>query len=351
MNPGHTPSALPRNVVLEGDAGSVIRTLPTSSVDMVLTSPPYFRLRDYGVPGQLGAEPHVDEWVGRLHQVTREVHRILTPSGSLWLNLGDSYATHPRQGAARKSLLLGPERLARALVADGWHLRNKLIWHKTNPVPTSVRDRLASTWEVIYLLTPNPSYHFDLDSLRIPHRSRPPRPRPAPKRLPKDYGHESWRGSNADSTTGLDRLKQLGRSGHLLGKNPGDVWPIATSRTGRGHHATYPVALAERAILAGCPEARCTACRLPWRRGMLRATDGSATRMSLGPTCDCAAPQEPGLVLDPFMGTGTTAVAAERHGRDWLGIELNPDFVRIAGKRITRARAEHPSSARGSPAA
>lgn len=333
----------PRNQVRVGDARELLDTIPESSVDMVLTSPPYFRLRDYDMRDQLGTEAHVGDWVAHLRGVCTQLRALLTPTGTLWLNLGDTYATHPRQGAARKSLLLGPERLVRALVADGWHLRSKIIWQKTNPVPTSVTDRLTSTWEVIYLLSPQARYYFDLDSIRVPHSSSPPRPRRSLQQLPADYGQERWRGSNADTTTGLDELKRLGRAGHPLGKNPGDVWPIATSRAGTGHHATYPLTLAERAICAGCPELRCSACRSPWRRHLTRHGNGTATREPLSPTCGCQAPREPGLVLDPFLGTGTTAVAAERLRRDWQGIELNPDFARMAEQRI--------AAARGSPAA
>lgn len=340
-----------RNRVLVGDARRLVSGLAASSVDMVLTSPPYFRLRNYDVADQLGTEAHIDDWVAQLGEVVRQLGRVLTPTGTLWLNLGDTYATHPSQGADRKSLLLGPERLVRALVADGWHLRNKIIWQKTNPVPTSVADRLASTWEVIYLLSPSTRYFFDLDAVRVPHTSGSPQPRQPRSALPIDYGRERWRGSNADSTTGLDELKRLGRPGHPLGKNPGDVWSIATSRAGKGHHATYPLQLAERALRAGCPEARCTTCRAPWHHPLIRHGDGTATRRPLTPTCDCRAAIEPGLVLDPFLGTGTTAVAAESLGRDWLGFELSSEFAHMAEQRISAARAVRTGTARASPAA
>ena len=339
--------SITRNRVLTGDARDLLATIPDHSVDMVLTSPPYFRLRDYDVSGQFGTEAHIDGWVEHLHDVCTQLRRTLIPTGTLWLNLGDTYATHKSQGAARKSLLLGPERLVRALVADGWHLRNKIIWQKTNPVPTSVTDRLTSTWEVIYLLSLNSHYYFDLDSIRAPHTSRPPNPR---SERPGTGSREPWRGSNTIATTGLNELKRLGCAGHPLGKNPGDVWALATTRTGKGHHAAYPLSLAQRAVRAGCPEARCQACRAPWRRALVRHEDGSATRMPLAPTCRCQALSEPGLVLDPFLGTGTTAVAAEQLARDWLGIELNPRFTAMAEQRIADARAGHAPTARGSPA-
>src|ERR1035437_6225127 len=130
-----TVSPLPRNQILVGDAAQELRRLPDASVDMVLTSPPYFRLRDYQVDGQLGLETHVDRWVDGLDVVTRELKRVLKPTGTLWLNLGESCSTHLDQGATRKSLLLGPERVAQRLITSGWTLRNKIVWAKTNPMP------------------------------------------------------------------------------------------------------------------------------------------------------------------------------------------------------------------------
>jgi site-specific DNA-methyltransferase (adenine-specific) len=325
---------LPRNRVIVGDAGEQLRRLPGDSVDMVLTSPPYFRLRDYQVDGQLGLEGHVDQWVSELRTVAEEMRRVLTPTGTLWLNLGDTYATHVRQGAERKSLLLGPERLALALTADGWCLRNKIIWQKANPVPSSVRDRLTCSWEVVYVLARSPRYHFDLDAIRMPHRTKR-----APKQRPVSRGNrEAWRGPNGDDASGLRVLHAEGRVGHPLGKNPGDVWRLASSNYRGAHHATFPVRLAEQAIRAGCPERRCIACRAPWRRRVLRAVGGAAVRAALSASCGCAANSEPGLVLDPFFGAGTTAVAAEGLGRDWLGIELSPGFAAEAERRIQQAR-------------
>jgi site-specific DNA-methyltransferase (adenine-specific) len=324
---------VPRNLVLVGDAVQQLRRLPSMSVDMAITSPPYFRLRDYAVDGQLGLEAHVDQWVNGLVGVAEQAARVLVPTGTLWLNVSDTYSTAPGQGAPRKSLLLGPERLALRLLADGWVLRNKIVWQKPNPMPISVRDRLACTWEAIYVFTRQSHYYFALDAVRIPHTSTPPKHH----RIPESRD-QSWRGPNTDVPTGLDAIKAEGRVGHPLGKNPGDVWRIAAGDYRSNHHAIFPVALAERAILAGCPEARCTACKLPWRRRTIRSLGSLAVRGSLEPTCLCKAPTEPGLVLDPFIGSGTAAVAAEQLGRDWLVVELNPDYARLAENRITQAR-------------
>ena len=325
-----------RQQIIVGDAYQELQQLPDASVDMVLTSPPYYLLRDYQVPGQLGMESHVNGWVSNLHANIRELHRVLLPTGSLWLNLGDTYATHPRQGAPRKSLLLGPERLALALVADGWLLRNKIVWAKSNPMPSSVRDRLTCTWEALYVFTKQPRYFFDLDAIRVPHTTRHHgRLRPDFERPPR----EAWRGPNGDDASGLTALKARGVIGHPLGKNPGDVWTLASSNYRGAHHATFPLTLARRAIQAGSPEARCVRCRAPWRRRLIRSIGGTAVRGALGPTCGCQAVSEPALVLDPFFGAGTTAVAAEQLGRDWLGIELNLDFAGLAQRRIQDTRA------------
>lgn len=325
---------VPRQEILIGDALDQLRRPPDASIDMVLTSPPYFRLRDYQHDNQIGLETHVEQWVDRLADILTEAHRVLVPTGTLWLNLGDTYATHPSQGAARKNLLLAPERLVVRLQDAGWVIRNKIVWAKPNPMPISVTDRLACTYEVVYLLAKQPRYFFDLDAIRVPHRSQRSRPyvvtRPA----------EGWRGPNSDTANGLDALKAAGQVGHPLGKNPGDVWTIATSHFRGAHHAVFPVTLASRAITAGCPEARCTECRLPWRRRIIRRLGGTAIRGTLLASCTCGAPHEPGLVLDPFIGSGTTAIAAERLDRDWLGIELNPGFAALASRRIAADRRE-----------
>jgi len=328
-------SGLRRRIII-GDARQALQRVPSESIDMVLTSPPYYLLRDYQVSAQLGLERHIDEWVSNLHAVIQELHRVLLPTGSLWLNLADTYATHPQQGAPRKSLLLGPERLTLALIADGWLLRNKIVWAKSNPMPSSVRDRLTCTWEALYVFTKESRYFFDLDAIRTPHTSvHHGRLRPDFQRPPR----EAWRGPNGDAAAGLDLLKARGIIGHPLGKNPGDVWTLASSNYRGAHHATFPLTLARRAIQTGSPKARCSRCRSPWQRQLIRSIGGTAVRGALGPTCDCRAARESAFVLDPFFGAGTTAVAAEQLGRDWLGIELNPDFAELAERRIQDTRA------------
>lgn len=328
-------SAVPRNTVLVGDARTHLQRLPAASVDCVVTSPPYFRLRDYGIDGQIGLEAHVEGWVAELRAVLSDASRVLKPTGSLWLNLGDAYSRRPTDGAAPKSLLLGPERVALGLLADGWVIRNKVIWAKTNPMPNSVRDRLACTWEVIYFATRSRRYHFDLDSIRIPHGGtrRPTATTPA-----KTRGRPEWAGPLAGDHSGLDKLKAKGRSGHALGKNPGDVWRLPTAGFRGAHFATFPQRLIERPILATCPEKTCARCGLPWEREPHRQLGSVAMRGELAPVCECRTGTRPGLVLDPFMGAGTVAIAARDHERDWLGIELNPEFVALTNQRLNEER-------------
>lgn len=326
---------LPRNRVLIGDATRRLKELPTSSVDCVVTSPPYFNLRDYGRARQIGLEPHVDDWVQALRPVTHELARVLKPTGSLWLNLGDSFSRHNRYGAPPKSLLLAPERLLLALLEDGWIVRNRVAWIKPNSMPSSVRDRLTCRWELVYLLTRQRRYHFDLDPIRVSHRSRgrSPARRAIRGYPPPDAAPPSWSGALAASHGGLDRLKASGLAGHPLGKNPGDAWTLPVSNFRGEHFATFPEALVEQPLLATCPERTCKACGAAWQREPNRHAPGA-----LRPLCDCNAGWQPGLVLDPFFGSGTVGVVAERHGRDWLGIELNPAFARVARNRITRSQ-------------
>jgi len=320
------------NRILVGDASVTLGKLEPRSIDCLVTSPPYFRLRNYQQPGQLGLEDHVQVWVDELRRVARGMLRLLVPTGSVWLNLGDTYSTGG-EGAPAKSLLLGPERLALALVEDGWLIRNKIIWAKRNPMPSPVRDRLSCTWEVIYLLVRQRDYFFDLDAVRLPHISskKPAKGKRGWSVPPR------WRVSTS-SNSGLDQLNAEGRVGHPLGKNPGDVWLLSTAAYRGAHHAVFPVSLVERPIRAGCPERRCRRCRLPWRRDTIRRLGHLAVRGELKPTCNCGWSSEPGVVLDPFIGSGTTAIAAEQQGRNWLGIELNPTFARLAEARIAAER-------------
>lgn len=347
------------NKIIVGDARTVLRTLPAASIDCVVTSPPYFRLRNYQHGDQIGLERHVDDWVNSLMDVMQEVARLLKTTGSLWLNLGDTYARSEADGARSKSLVLAPERVAQALLANGWTIRNKVIWAKSNPMPTSVRDRLSCTYEIVYFATRTERYFFDLDNIRVPHTSRGSgRGRSGSQSSPTGDEHrpldgnkhawsvpDEWRGPLSGVNNGLDRLKAAGLPGHLLGKNPGDVWTMPTASYRGDHHAVYPEALVERPLRASCPERVCRGCGQPWERERFRQLGQLAVLGELRQRCECAdAATRPGVVLDPFIGSGTTAVVAERIGRDWVGVEVNHTLADDALRRIEAARAAGMSS-------
>lgn len=284
-----------------GQALDVLRTLPDGSVNCCVTSPPYFGLRDYGVDGQLGLEKTPAEYVAALVSIMGEVRRVLAKDGTLWLNIGDSYATQPggRQGSTSqfgpsktvaaasgrgglgdrpaKNLLGIPWRVAFALQDEGWILRNAIIWHKPNAMPESVLDRLSTTHEQVFLLSKSPRYWFDIDAIRQPYD-------PAGlARRAYAFQPEKHRSSLRDGGE---------RPANDLGKNPGDVWNIPTNPFPGAHFACMPLALAERCVLAGCPEG--------------------------------------GTVLDPFSGSGTTGLAATRNGRRYVGIDLNREYLDLS---------------------
>ena len=315
--------SLPRNSILVGDALERLRGLPSASVDCVISSPPYYQLRDYGVEGQIGLEPTVEAWVEALRAVFAEVARVLKPTGAIWLDLGDSYSRHSRFGAPTKSLLLAPERLALALSADGWIVRNKVVWAKTTPMPSGVLDRLESTHDVVHFLVRSHRYFFDLDAIREPYAG-----------------------------------KGAGEAGRELGKNPGDVWRLPIARFRGAHYGTFPPELVRRPLLATCPARICIVCGAAWRTRTSIHRIGRPIRFKrdpfirqhpvryrvirrdplLAPGCTCDVGARPGIVLDPFFGTGTVGVVAEQYGRDWLGIELNPNYAELASRRIEAAR-------------
>jgi site-specific DNA-methyltransferase (adenine-specific) len=332
-----THGGLPRNQLLIGDALAQLAELPAASVDCVITSPPYFALRDYGTAGQLGLENTVAEWVTNLRAVCRELARVLKSTGGFWLNVSDSYSHHPKEGAPKKSLLLGPQRLALALVADGWLLRNHVVWAKTNPMPSNVTDRLSNTHESVYFFTRAQRYYFDLNAIREPHKDE--RVHAGRKRTQDNVypprGVLPRRDARAgDVNGGLVKLKGAGLVGHPLGKNPGDVWAMGTAAFHGEHFATFPAKLVERPLRATCPERVCATCGQPWQRAKQQIQGRLLAVGKLKPDCTCRADWRPGVVLDPFMGTGTVALVAEQHGRDWVGIELNPRYVAMAEQRL-----------------
>jgi DNA modification methylase len=257
--------------------------LPDESVHCCVTSPPYFGLRDYGVEGQIGRESTPDEFVAALVVVFREVHRVLRNDGTLWLNLGDSYG-------AGKQLLGIPWRVAFALQEDGWLLRQEIIWHKTNAMPESAKDRCTRAHEQVFLLTKSPRYHYDAKAIEEPAK------------------WERW-GNQTEIKTHQGTAKHLG--GKTIGelpirdkKNKRSVWSVPTGGGFKGSHcAVFPPDLIKPCILAGCPVG--------------------------------------GIVLDPFGGSGTTAGVALAHNRKSILCELNPEYAAMIPARIESIRKRH----------
>jgi DNA modification methylase len=317
-----------------GDARAVLAGMPEESADCIVTSPPYWGKRDYGVAGQYGHEDSPGAYVTTMRDVFREARRVLSDDGTCWLNLGDSYSasgggatgmhaylgehitTHRVTGMHAKNLLGLPWRVAFALQDDGWILRNAVIWHKPNAMPESVRDRLSCRHELVFLFAKSPAYWFDLDPIREPHKTvkRPEKPtarrgstrppgRPGTCTRPPKYG---------PGTPQVTRASRYGdrrhRRRHPNGRNPGDVWLIPTRPYSGPHFAAYPIDLPLRCIASGCKPG--------------------------------------GTVLDPFAGSGTTGLAAIQLGRRFTGIDLSADFARLAAGRLAQAVADRAEDAR-----
>ncbi len=343
------------NRILIGDVREQLATLPDESVHCVVTSPPYWGLRDYGSPGQLGLEPTPEEYVANMVAVFRDVRRVLRSDGTLWLNLGDSYAGSGNGGGGSfakdgirtpmagtdknvrpawklggslipanlkpKDLVGIPWRVAFALQADGWWLRSDIIWSKPNPMPESVTDRPTKAHEYLFLLSKSERYYYDNEAIKEPLSpvsiARISQPNFANQTGgPKDYAltgegiHsqrktlENFAKANKNEALGkrqYDGFNARWEDAEAKGETPNGrnkrtVWEIATQPYAEAHFATYPEALVKPCILAGCPEG--------------------------------------GVVLDPFFGSGTTGVVAKRAGRSYIGIELNPTYAALALKRI-----------------
>lgn len=295
--------------VLVGDVLENLRDLGDESVRCVVTSPPYWGLRDYGVGGQIGLEKTPEEYVEKMVDIFREVRRVLIEDGTLWINLGDSYNAAGRKGhgtsigykqgtnrasaleqdhvrpsaaALKQKDLIGiPWRVALALQADGWYLRQDIIWHKPNPMPESVRDRCTKSHEYIFLMSKSPKYYFDHEAIK----------EPAKYKGPQKTQKRGEFGGKGGAKKGLEPFRAV-----TTKRNRRDVWSITTKPFKGAHFAVFPPDLVEPCVLAG------------------------------------SAPGD--IVLDPFFGSGTTGVVASKLGRSFVGIELNPEYAEIAQKRI-----------------
>lgn len=275
------------NSIIHGDALETLRQLPDASINCIVTSPPYYLQRDYSTIFQLGNEETADEYVANLRKVFKECHRVLKNDGTLWLNLGDKY---------QDSDLLGmPWRVAFALKTDGWLLRSDIIWYKPNAMPSSVKNRPTTDHEYIFFFTKSSDYFYDIDAIREPHVtfSSESRMKGGRNHFGKVNGTPE-QGKNA----GNNNLHngRWDQAFHPKGRNKRTVWEIPLSKYRGVHFAVFPEKLVETCILAGCPEG--------------------------------------GIVLDPFIGSGTTAVVALRHQRKYVGIDSNEEYCQIARNRL-----------------
>ncbi|AXQ48932.1 DNA-methyltransferase [Pseudomonas vlassakiae] len=306
--------------ILVGDCIEMMRTLPDQSVNTCITSPPYFGLRDYGVDGQIGLEASPREFIESLVAVFREVRRVLRDDGTIWVNIGDSYANdtkwggstsgkhvsamHGNSGIGRrrtntglksKDLIGIPWRLALALQDDGWYLRQDIIWHKPNPMPESIKDRCTKAHEYLFLLSKCPRYYFDQGAIREPARAQSA-PDGASRRnsFARETKYtEGEHGQTAQHRAGRDEVD------YDETRNKRSVWTVATASFKGAHFATFPPDLIRPCVLAGSP------------RG--------------------------GMVLDPFGGAGTTALVAMQEGRQSVICELNPEYAALARQRLDTA--------------
>ena len=294
---------------LEGDCREVLPTLPPKSVRCCVTSPPYWGQRSYlhqnhpAKPREIGQEPSVAEYIETLVGVFREVWRVLMNDGTLWLNLGDGYATtadRARRAGVKHGDLMGlPWRTALALQADGWHFRSDIIWHKPNPKPESVRDRPTKSHEYLFLFSKAPHYYYDVDALR--------------EKVTSTGGASFGKQRHSTAGTGAQsrRLKSASQRNHPKGKNKRSVWSVPVLSFHGAHFAVFPPTLIKPCILAGS--------------------------------------REGDSVLDPFAGSGTTALVAEQLSRDAILIDIDPVSIALQKQRTAvRSLFEVPPKPSGS---
>lgn len=394
-----------RNTILIGDALTWLKRLPSESVHLIMTSPPYYDLRNYQVDGQIGLEETPEAYIENLVTIFREARRVLRSDGTFWLNMGDSYCgggthygdknpglsqnkkrvggeewTNSPSGYKPKDLMNMPHRLVLALQQDGYWHRQTNIWHKPNSMPSSAQDRTTTDYEFVFHLSKAARYWYDQDAVREANTNK------TIKRLQSGTIMAFHDSPYAQAVRG----DHGGEYAVANGRNRRATWTIPTQPYPEAHFATYPVALAEIPILAGCPETVCAVCGAGWERVVDRQTNvynlmegqkqrirantmsGGVDHVTLGvtefiqrrtlgfaPACTCnfdklppmpaqhwefdwskhlADHTEPGLVLDPFGGAGTTALAALNHGRDYILIELNPAYAGLAQRRIKAHR-------------
>ncbi len=270
-----------------GDALRTVRELPDESINCIVTSPPYYRQRDYGSRSQIGNERKPEEYIEALRLVFKDLKRVLRVDGTVWLNLGDKYENADMLGM--------PWRVALALKRDGWILRSDIIWHKTNAMPSSVKNRPTTDHEYVFFFCKSRDYYYDIDSIREPHVTFSEKSRMTGGRnhFSKANGTPE-QGKNAGNSNLHDG--RWDQAFHPKGRNRRTVWDIPLSKYRDAHFAVFPEKLVEICILAGCPQA--------------------------------------GIVLDPFCGSGTVPLIARKLGRRFLGIDINPQYCDMAEERL-----------------
>jgi DNA modification methylase len=275
------------NFIVSGEAKLALEAMPSSVANTIVTSPPYFGQRDYGVAGQLGTENSPSKYVERLVAIFKEARRVLRNDGTLWVNIGDKYLDG--------GLLGLPWRVALALIDDGWTLRSDIIWQKPNAVPSSVRNRPTIDHEYIFMLSKTKDYYYDADAIREPHVTFSKN-----SKMKGGRRHFGKRGSTPETgkNGGNQNLHDArwDQAFHPLGRNKRTVWQVPLSKFRGAHFAVFPEKLIEPCILSGCP------------RG--------------------------GVVIDPFFGSGTTGLVALNNNRRFIGIELNPAYCQMAQCRL-----------------
>ena len=299
---------LETNIIHVGDNLFHLTNIPDNSVDMCVTSPPYYNLRDYKNSGQIGAENTVKDFVENLCKVFDEIHRILKPTGSCWVNIGDTYD--------KKRLLQVPSRFEIAMCDRGWHLRNEIIWSKPNPQPISSKDRFWGNHEKFFLFVKDvKKYYFNRDAILVPQAEISIRRMFSKNNMSKrkDFNATSKEGFAISSDSqdkhyarmreemGIDKefnYEELIKSGKCPTRPEFDTWNVPSVTYKGAHFAVYPPELIEKPILSCCPEQ--------------------------------------GIVIDPFMGSGTTGEVAKLNNRKYIGLELNPEYAILANERISK---------------
>jgi len=312
-------------MIITADALDGLRTIETATVDACITSPPYFGLRDYGVDGQIGAEQTPDEYIDNLVEIFREVKRTLKDDGTLWIVIGDSYAGSGKgqtannggiQDAKRskvrgmtlptgaldnvkpKDLIGIPWLLAFALRSDGWYLRQDVIWQKPNAMPESVKDRCTRAHEYIFMLTKSRNYYYDGDAVKELAVDGDPHPPRGSKGVARENGGRRKQDGYGRRHKGFNERYHNADHPPVTTRNRRSVWTVTTKPLKEAHFAVFPPDLIEPCVLASS--------------------------------------RPDGLVIDPFCGSGTTGVVAEHHGRKFIGIDINPEYVDIAERRLAK---------------